>query len=655
MQKRIHRFLAALLAAALIWASLPARPAYAAGYVVNSFLDTVAADGVCTLREAIEAANNTASNDCGAASAADDTITFSVSGTILLVSPLPNIVSGQGALTIDGGSVITISGNSSVQVLAVDINATLTLQNLTISNGFSATSSGGIRNQGTLVITNSTFSNNTGRSGGAIYNSGAVKITSSTFTNNNANGNAFGGGAIYSDGGATDISQSLFEGNRANGNGGGAISTNIDFGMPVLIVSQSTFRNNFTYDNFGNGGAISSNGDLTVTETTFNGNYTSGSDAFGSQNGGAVSAINGVIQFTNVTISDNRANGNGGALHYRNDDDATLNNVTIASNQADADNNVAGDGGGIYVEDTGFTTGVLSLRNSILALNSDPSGGAPDCSGNITATYSLIGNTTGCTLLAGSANNLVGSNPNLGALANNGGPTQTRALLAGSPAIDAADPGASCAAADQRGTARYDGNYDSIVRCDMGAYEFDQPAPPPSSPASTLPATGFLMGRQTLLPAQPLEKAYAAYDDLVLEIPALGVKAPIVGVLKLGKSWDVTWLGDSVGWLEGSAFPTWSGNTVLTGHVWDADNTPGIFASLKSLKYGDRFYIHAFGQTYVYEVRENAWVWSGSGVSKVFKHEEYDWVTLLTCEGYNPLAGKYFFRRLVRAVLVQVK
>lgn len=653
MQKSLHRFLAALLAAALIWAGLPVRPAYAAGYVVNSLADTIAADGVCTLREAIEAANNTASNDCGAASAAADTITFSVSGTITLGSTLPNIAAGQGALTIDGGGNITISGGGSVQVLAVNSGAALTLQNLTISNGFSATSSGGIRNQGTLVITNSTFSNNTGRSGGAIHNLGDVQITSSTFTNNNANGNVFGGGAIYSDGGATDISQSLFDGNRANGNGGGAISTNIDSSIPVLNVSQSTFRNNFTYYNFGSGGAIRSNGDLTVTETTFNGNYTSGNDTFNSQNGGAVSAINGVIQFTNVTMSDNRANGSGGAFYYRNDDDATLNNVTIASNQADADNNTAGDGGGIYVQDNGGP-GVLSLRNSILALNSDPSGGAPDCFGDIIAAYSLIGNTTGCTLLPGSANNLIGSNPNLGPLANNGGPTQTRALLAGSPAIDAADPGASCAAADQRGTARYDGNYDSIVRCDMGAYEFDQPAPPPTS-ASTLPATGFPLGRQTLLPAQPLEKAYAAYDDLVLEIPALGVKAPIVGVLKSGKSWDVTWLGNSAGWLEGSAFPTWSGNTVLTGHVWDADNTPGIFASLKSLKYGDRFYIHAFGQTYVYEVRENAWVLSGSGVSKVFKHEEYDWVTLLTCEGYNPLTGKYFFRRLVRAALVQVK
>lgn len=111
----------------------------------------------------------------------------------------------------------------------------------------------------------------------------------------------------------------------------------------------------------------------------------------------------------------------------------------------------------------------------------------------------------------------------------------------------------------------------------------------------------------------------------------------------------------SVGWLEGSAFPTWQGNTVLTGHVWNANNTPGVFAQLKNLKYGDRFHIRAFGQTYVYEVRENTRLWGSSRVEKVFKHEELDWMTLLTCEGYNPLTGKYLFRRMVRAVLVDVK
>lgn len=76
-----------------------------------------------------------------------------------------------------------------------------------------------------------------------------------------------------------------------------------------------------------------------------------------------------------------------------------------------------------------------------------------------------------------------------------------------------------------------------------------------SAAAARLPSTGFPQGRISRLPLQPAEKAYAA-TELILEIPSLGVKAPIVGVLKSGDTWDVSWLGTSVGWLEGSAFPT---------------------------------------------------------------------------------------------------
>jgi len=169
---------------------------------------------------------------------------------------------------------------------------------------------------------------------------------------------------------------------------------------------------------------------------------------------------------------------------------------------------------------------------------------------------------------------------------------------------------------------------------------------------AVLPSTGFPMGQVTQLAPQPAAKTYQSYSDLILNIPSLGIKTSIVGVPQTSDGWDVSWLGNSVGWLEGSAFPTWPGNTVLTGHIWNADNTPGIFAGIKNLKYGDRFSIQAYGRTYVYEVRENTRPW-GSSVSKVFKHEEYDWVTLL--KGYNPLTGGYRFRRMVRAVLVEVK
>ncbi|MEN8241350.1 MAG: sortase [Chloroflexota bacterium] len=173
-----------------------------------------------------------------------------------------------------------------------------------------------------------------------------------------------------------------------------------------------------------------------------------------------------------------------------------------------------------------------------------------------------------------------------------------------------------------------------------------------STVSNTLPATGFPRGMTTSLPTQPVEKAYAS-SDLVLEIPSLGVEMDIVGVSQSKIGWDTTWLGQSAGWLEGSAFPTWAGNTILTGHVWDANNNPGPFAQLKSLKYRDQIKIEAWGQTHIYEVVENKLVFPRS-VSKVFEHEEYDYLTLLTCEFYNPLNGDYFMRRMVKAVLVSV-
>jgi LPXTG-site transpeptidase (sortase) family protein len=170
---------------------------------------------------------------------------------------------------------------------------------------------------------------------------------------------------------------------------------------------------------------------------------------------------------------------------------------------------------------------------------------------------------------------------------------------------------------------------------------------------STLPETGFRHGRISLLPQQPAAKAYTE-TAMLLEIPKLGVSMPIVGVPQSGDGWDVTWLGNSAGYLAGSAFPTWAGNTVITGHVWDSFNKPGLFAELKSLKYGDQVEIHAWGLTYTYEVRESKLV-TKKNVNAAFKSEEYDWLTLVTCEFYNPFSGDYLFRRAVRAVLIKVE
>ena len=171
------------------------------------------------------------------------------------------------------------------------------------------------------------------------------------------------------------------------------------------------------------------------------------------------------------------------------------------------------------------------------------------------------------------------------------------------------------------------------------------------SEEADVPATGFAQGQVTDILAQPAGAAYAA-TSMILEIPALGVSAPIEGVPLDAEGWDVRWLGDNAGYLEGSAFPTWDGNTVITGHVWSADDTPGIFVDLKSLKYGDRIMIHAWGQTYVYEVRESRLL-GAKNVNAMMQPEDNDWVTLITCEGFNPFNQSYLFRRMVRAVLVE--
>ena len=116
----------------------------------------------------------------------------------------------------------------------------------------------------------------------------------------------------------------------------------------------------------------------------------------------------------------------------------------------------------------------------------------------------------------------------------------------------------------------------------------------------------------------------------------------------------MSWLGASAGYLYGTAFPTWVGNSVLTAHVWNADNTAGPFAYLNQLWYGDKVIVHAWGGTYVYEVRSVLQVSPGN-VSAMMKHQELPWVTLVTCRGYDVASNSYKYRVLVRAVLVEVK
>ncbi|HEY8158460.1 MAG TPA: PxKF domain-containing protein [Methylobacter sp.] len=419
-----------LLLGALLLAALGGSPARAANLSVNTLSATHTADGLCTLSEAIINANedsDTTSGDCAAGSGAD-TITFRVSGTITLDNTLPNITDVDG-LSIDGnGQNVTVSGNNAVQVMRVEAGATLKLLHLTVANGFLTfppfpgnSDGGGIYNAGTLNVSNSTFSGNfTISGGGGIYNIGTLTVNHSIFKGNSA----FFGGGITNRGGTLTVTDSTFSGNESTSSGGG-----IENLAGTVSITGSTFTRN-SNDSSG-GGIDNEGGTLIVSNSTISGNFAAA--------GGGGIASTGTLTVVHSTISGNSATFAGGILVSR---------------------------------------GIFNLANSIVANNTGHVG-EEDCR-NSAGTV----NSSGVNLVEdGSCGadsdplHFITGDPLLGPLADNGGPTQTHALLAGSIAIDKAN-NAICAAApvnnlDQRGQSRpVDGDDDGTPVCDIGAYEF---------------------------------------------------------------------------------------------------------------------------------------------------------------------------------------
>ncbi len=451
---------AVFLFALSTWSAQPGR---AAALVVDTTDDDAAVNGNCTLREAIVAANTNAAVDaCQAGAAGADTITFSGNGVITLNSGLPGITGAGGPLTIDGGGDITVSGNALYRVFHVYTGGELTLQNLVVSQGYAGAGGGLYNDGGTVTIEQCTFASNTASNegGGGLRNLGNATISTSVFSNNTANGDYFGGGGILSSAGLLTISGSSFLNNTAGGNGGGGIATNMDYDFLTLVISDTTFSNNQAVGDYGSGGGIFSNGDLTISGSTFGGNQASG---LSEGNGGGLFHINSAAAITNSTFSGNAAAGSGGGIYYRDDVGMALANVTISGNSANTNSDDTGDGGGIYV--ASWSGNPPTLQNSILADNTDSDGQGPDGWGDLVSLdYNMIQDTTGLNISGPTLHNLTAQDPVLGALADNGGPTQTMALMRNSPAIDSADP-AVCLAVDQRGEPRAD------LRCDIGAFE----------------------------------------------------------------------------------------------------------------------------------------------------------------------------------------
>ncbi len=172
--------------------------------------------------------------------------------------------------------------------------------------------------------------------------------------------------------------------------------------------------------------------------------------------------------------------------------------------------------------------------------------------------------------------------------------------------------------------------------------------------SADLPKTGFAPNKLTVIPPQPIDLIYDDLDTMRLEIPVLDIEAPIVGVPVSSEGWNLTWLGNDVGWLQGTAFPTWAGNSGLTAHVTDVNGEPGLFANLQDLKWGDQIIIHAWGQSYIYEVRSILDYVDPEDTSSL-EHEEYPWITLITCHGYDLESDSYNWRLVVRAVQVKIQ
>jgi len=326
---------------------------------------------------------------------------------------------------IPGGGPDTITLSAGL-VLSKDVTINGPTNKTTIVNG------GG---------TNRVFTVNSGKT---------VNVSDLTLTNGFSAGN---GGAILNDHGTLTLTNMTISGSTASL--GGGIYNNGNAGTASLTITSSTLSGNTATTN---GGAIYSDG---------------------------LGAGTGIIVLKNSTISGNKANGQGGGiliLGSTASSTLTTTNVTIASNTADFDDTSASDnGGGLFVG----SGPVVTLRNTIVASNfrGTASPVADDIQGTVDNTAASLNNLIGTGgsggLVNGSFGNQVGvASPGLVSLNNNGGPTQTQALLLTSPAVEAGDNTTATNAGlttDQRGATfpriadSADPNTTATV--DIGAFE----------------------------------------------------------------------------------------------------------------------------------------------------------------------------------------
>jgi LPXTG-site transpeptidase (sortase) family protein len=166
-----------------------------------------------------------------------------------------------------------------------------------------------------------------------------------------------------------------------------------------------------------------------------------------------------------------------------------------------------------------------------------------------------------------------------------------------------------------------------------------------------IPVTGFSPNITTRL--DPGAQPVYSNINILLEIPVLKISTSIVGVQQKAGTWDVSWLWDQAGWLEGTAFPTFSGNSIITAHVVTAYGNPGPFYHLKRLGLNESIYIFIGEYRYLYKVISNTLIKPDN--MSVFAHADKPTLTLITCDSYDEKTGTYLRRVAVQSILVDVR
>jgi CSLREA domain-containing protein len=410
------------------------RTVTAAAITVNTTDDELNADGDCSLREAIVAANtDTAVDACPAGSGADTINLPAGTYTLSLVGNDDDASAGDLDITQDltlagaGPLQTTIDANGIDRAIHILGNASTQISRLTVIGG----------NLSSLL-------------GAGIY--------------------------VYQ-GSLTLILSRVW-----HSTGLAAIS------VAPIINNALTILDSRIEDNFGSGVVVNGNATGLIVNSTISGNSTSGS-------GGGVSNA-GILTIVNSTISGNDSAYDGGGISTSNGQ-VHLYNVTIANNTTDSDNDSFGNGGGIAIGSIATVTFQNTIIAGNFD-NSNPGLVIPDCSGVITSEgYNLIQSDFGCGITGDTTGNRINQDAALDPLQNNGGPTFTHALQITSEAINTGNP-AGCRDhngdlldTDQRGYVRNG-------RCDIGAFEYGSAGTPTptntllpatASPTATATAT----------------------------------------------------------------------------------------------------------------------------------------------------------------------